>query len=289
MSIRPRRSVLYMPGSNARALQKARAVPADSLILDLEDSVPPDMKVEARRQVADAVQQGGYGYREVVVRVNSLETPWGHDDLAAMATCGADAIVFPKVESPDQVRAAAAAMEEAGAPSELPLWIMVETPRGVLHIDAIAAGHARLTAVVMGTQDLGKDLRITNTTDRLALITPLSICILGARAHGLVIIDGVHRDLDDEEGLRFSCLQGRQLGFDGKSLIHPKQLAIANEVFAPSAVEIADARRVIDAWTEVQRAGKGIAVVAGKMIENLHVEDARRVLVLAEAIRSMHE
>jgi citrate lyase subunit beta/citryl-CoA lyase len=275
-----------MPGANARALEKARDLPADCLILDLEDSVPPDAKAAARQQVADAVSQGGYGYREVVVRVNGLGTSWGRDDVVAIATCGADAILFPKVESPEQVRAAVAAMDEAGAARELPLWIMVETPRGVLHIEEIAAASARLAVVVLGTQDLGKDLRICNTPDRRALITSLSMCVLGARAHGLVILDGVHRDLDDDEGLRVSCEQGRTLGFDGKTLINPRQLSVANEVFAPSAAEVADARRIIDGWGEAKRAGKGIALVDGKMVESLHVADARRILILAEAIEA---
>ncbi len=285
-SIRPRRSVLYMPGVNARALDKARSLPADSLILDLEDAVAPDAKALAREQIAAALRHGGYGKREIVIRVNALDTPWGHDDIAALANVGADAILFPKVENAGQVHDAVSALEASGAPDELQVWIMAETPRGVLSISDIAGAHPRLAAIVMGTSDLTKDLRARHTADRLGLVPALAQCVLAARAHGLDIIDGVHLDLDDEAGLRATSEQGRNMGFDGKSLIHPKQIAIANEIFSPAPHDIDSARRIIAAWEQARNAGKGIVVVDGRLIENLHVDEARRTLAMAAAIEA---
>ncbi len=286
-AFRPRRSMLYMPGSNARALEKARSLPADALILDLEDAVSPDAKVQARERIVATVSQGGYGYREVIVRVNGLNTPWGRDDVAAIATCGADAVLFPKVEAPEQVLEAVAALDAAGAPAELPVWIMAETPRCMLRIDAICAASPRLAGIVMGTSDLAKELRARHTPGRLPFLTSLGLCVLAARAYGLDILDGVHLDLDDEAGLRAACEQGRDLGFDGKTLIHPKQIDPANEVFAPSQQEMETAEVLIAAWEEARVAGKGVVVVNGKLVENLHVEEAQRVLAVAEAIRAM--
>ncbi|MDX1654693.1 MAG: CoA ester lyase [Candidatus Competibacteraceae bacterium] len=283
--IKPRRSVLYLPGSNARALEKARTLPADVLILDLEDAVASDAKEKARQQIVEAVQAGGYGHREVVIRVNALDSQWGQMDVQAVATCGADAIAFPKVESAMQVRQAVAALDKAGAPGTLPVWIMAETPRGILDIDAIAASHSRLKAIVIGTSDLAKALRVPHTPERLGLLTSLGMCVLAARVHGLDILDGVYLDLEDEVGLRAACCQGRELGFDGKTLIHPKQIAIANEIFAPSQEEVERAERMIEAWEQARARGEGVIVCDGKLVESLHVEEAYRVLALARIVK----
>lgn len=287
MQLRPRRSLLYMPGANPRALDKARTLPADGLILDLEDSVAPDTKAPARDQLVKAVAEGGYGRREVVVRVNALNTRWGRDDVAAVATIGADAVLFPKVESPEQVVEAVEALNQAGAPADLPVWIMAETPRCMLHIDAIAGASSRLAVIVMGTSDLAKEMRVRPIRGRIGLITALSLCVMAARSHGLDIVDGVYRDLNDEAGFVADCEQGRDLGFDGKTLIHPKQLEVANRVFAPAGKDVENAGQIIVAWKEATAEGKGVVVVNGKLVENLHVEEARRTLALAEAIRAM--
>jgi citrate lyase subunit beta/citryl-CoA lyase len=287
MKIRPRRSVLYMPGANARALEKARGLPADGLILDLEDAVAPEAKELARSQVIEAVRGGGYGPREVVVRVNGLNTPWGRDDVAAVVNVGADAILFPKVESPEEVHAAVAVLDDSGAPAELPIWMMAETPRCVLNIDAIAGSHPRLAVIVMGTSDLAKEMRVRHTPERTGFVAALSLCVMAARAHTLDILDGVYLDLGDETGFRAACEQGRDIGFDGKTLIHPKQLETANEVFAPAEKDVERARIVIEAWEQARAEGKGVAVVNGRLVENLHVEEARRNLAMAEAIRAM--
>ena len=286
MDIRPRRSALYMPGSNTRALEKARTLPADMLILDLEDAVAPDAKEAARRQIADALAAGGYGARELVVRVNGLDTPWGRDDIAAIARCSADAMLLPKVEGAATVRAAADLLAQHGAPESLRLWCMIETPRGVLGAAEIAAAHPRLAGFVMGTSDLAKDLHARHVPGRLPLIVSLELCVLAARAHGLAILDGVHLDLDDAEGFAAACRQGAELGFDGKTLIHPKTIAVANAAFAPRGEEIAFAARVIAAHGEAARKGQGVVVVDGKLIESLHVAEAKRLVALAEAIRA---
>ncbi|UEX77861.1 HpcH/HpaI aldolase/citrate lyase family protein [Spiribacter halobius] len=286
---RPRRSVLYMPGSNARALDKGRTLAADALILDLEDAVSPEAKTDARDQVLAAVAAGGYGHREVAIRVNGLDTPWGHADLAAVAGSGADAAVLPKVESADAVRRADAVLRAAGAPEDLAIWCMIETPRGVLHAEEIADAHPRLAVLVMGTSDLAKDLHCAHTQMRLPLLHSLSRCLLAARAAGLAIVDGVHLDLNDEAGFRRACEDGLALGFDGKTLIHPKTIATANEVFAPDADTVAWSRRVIEAHEAAARRGEGVVLLDGKLIENLHVEDAHRIVALAEAIERRGE
>ena len=283
-SIRPRRSMLYMPGSNARALEKGKTLPADALILDLEDAVAPDAKVAAREQVTEAVRAGGYGHRELLVRVNGLATPWGYDDLVAAATSGADAVLLPKVDSADMVRQVEAVLDAAGAPADLAIWCMMETPRGILHAEEIACASPRLGGLVMGTSDLAKDLHAAHTALRLPLVTSLGLCLLAARAAGVAIMDGVYLDLSDDEGFAASCKQGAELGFDGKTLIHPKTLAAANEAFAPSDDEVAFSRKIIAAHDEAEAAGKGVVVVDGKLIENLHVENAKRLVALAEAI-----
>ena len=284
---RPRRSVLYMPGSNARALEKARGLAADAIIMDLEDAVAPDAKAAARGQIAAALKTGGYGKRELVVRVNGLGTPWGFDDLRAMAVVGADALLVPKVESADMVRQTLRLIDEAGAPQSCQLWCMMETPIGILNAAEIAGASGRLGALVMGTSDLTKDLHARHTVMRLPMLTALSICLLAARAHGLAILDGVHLDLADDAGFVEACRQGAELGFDGKTLIHPKTIEPANRAYAPSEQEVSWSRRIIDAHAEAARQGKGVVLVEGKLIENLHVENARRLVALADGIKAL--
>jgi citrate lyase subunit beta/citryl-CoA lyase len=284
MTVRPRRSVLYMPGSNARALAKAKSLPADGLIFDLEDAVAPDAKASARDQVCAAVREGGYGPRETIVRVNALATPWGQADLAAAATAGLDAVLIPKVESADAVRQAIAVLDEAGGPSDLPIWGMMETPRAMLRVEEIAAADPRVGCLVMGTSDLAKELHAAHTPERLPMITALGLCLLAARAFGLAILDGVHLDLEDEAGFLASCRQGAELGFDGKTLIHPKTIAGANAAFGPTDKEIDLARRIIEAHAAALKKGQGVAVVDGTLVEQLHVESAKRTVALAAAI-----
>ncbi len=283
-NIRPRRSVLYMPGSNARALEKAKTLDADGLIFDLEDAVTPDAKAEARELVSAALKGGGYGRRETIIRVNGLATPWGHADLVAAATSGADAVLIPKVDSADGVRQALAVLDEAGAPEHLPLWAMMETAHGMLRAEEIAGASSRLTCFVMGTSDLAKQLHAAHTALRLPMITALGLCMLAGRAFGLTLLDGVYLDLADEEGYAASCQQGVELGFDGKTLIHPKQIAPANDAFAPSADDIVHAKKIILAHEEAAAEGKGVVLVEGRLIENLHVEEAKRKVRLAEII-----
>jgi citrate lyase subunit beta/citryl-CoA lyase len=273
-----------MPGSNARALEKARSLPADALIFDLEDAVAPEAKASAREQVCAAVRAGGYGPRETIIRVNGLATPWGHADLAAAAQAGADAVLIPKVESADLVQMTLGVLDQAGAPPQLRLWCMMETPRAMLRAEAIAAAHPRVGCLVMGTSDLAKDLHAAHTPDRLPMITALGLCLLAARACGLAILDGVHLDLEDDAGFAAACRQGAELGFDGKTLIHPRQIEPANAAFAPKPEEVARARRIIEAHAQAARAGQGVAVVDGRLIENLHVAEAQRLVQLAEAI-----
>jgi len=282
--IRPRRSILYMPGSNPRALDKARNLPADGLILDLEDAVAPAAKQAARDQVVAAVRAGGYGKREVVIRINGIYSEWGEDDLAAAVTSGADAILVPKIETAAQLNKVADLMAINGAPDDMNVWVMAETPRAILDIDAITGAEPRLTVVVMGTSDLTRALRIPADPDRTGLVTSLTQCILAARAHGLDILDGIHGDLADTGGLERACYHGKALGFDGKTLIHPGQIETANRVFGVSAEQVAEASGIIAAWQEAADRGHGIAVVNGRMIEKLHAEEAHRVLALHAAI-----
>ncbi len=286
-SIRPRRSVLYVPGSNKRALEKARTLAADGLILDLEDAVAPDAKESARQQIVAALAAGDYGRREVLVRVNGLDSDWGHDDVSAAAASGADAILLPKVESAEAVRVLEGFLVACNAPAELAIWCMIETPLGVLHAEEIARASERLGGFVMGTSDLAKDLHCLHTPDRLPVVTSLSLCILAARAHGLAILDGVHLDLEDDEGFAAACRQGLEFGFDGKTLIHPRTIATANTVFAPSPDELDWSERIIAEHAEAEREGRGVVVVDGRLVENLHVEEARRVLRLAQMITEL--
>ncbi len=288
-TIRPRRSVLYMPGSNARALEKGRTLAADGLILDMEDAVAPDAKQTAREQITAAIAEGGYGMRELIVRTNGLDGPWGEDDLKAAAKMGAHAVLLPKVESKAMVDAAIKILDPAGAPKALPIWAMMETPLGMLHAEEIAFSSPRLQCLVMGTSDLAKDLKAQHTPDRIPFMTSLGLCMLAARAAKITILDGVHLDLADDDGFKASCVQGRELGMDGKTLIHPKTIAMANEAFSPSEDEVAWAKRIIEAHAEAEKEGKGVVLVDGKLIENLHVEGAKQAVALADAIAEMEQ
>lgn len=281
---RPRRSVLYMSGSNSRAMAKARNLPADGLIFDLEDATAPGMKSEARELVMDQLRAGGYGERELFVRVNGLDTEWGYNDLVAVAGSGAHAVLLPKIESAAMVHMAEEILKANGAPDDLAIWCMMETARGLLRAEEIANSSTRLAGFVIGTSDLAKDLRCAHTPQRLPLLTSLSHFLLVARAFDLVILDGVFLDLEDEVGFNASCQQGVELGFDGKTLIHPKQIAAANDAFAPSHEQITFARAVIQTHEQALQQGQGVTVVNGKLIENLHVEDAQRVIAMAEQI-----
>jgi len=283
-SVRPRRSVLYMPGSNARALDKAKTLPADALILDLEDAVAPEQKIAAREQVCTAVVAGGYGGRELIIRTNSLDTAWGIEDVIAAAKAGPDAILLPKVESAAQVQQVEQMLNQHGAPDKTAIWCMMETPKGILHAEAIAGSSKRLAALVLGTSDLVKDLNAQHTPLRLPVITALGLCLLAARAYNLAILDGVYLDLNDDAGFEASCRQGLELGFDGKTLIHPKTIAIANSVFAPSPEQVAHAHKIIAAFEEASKDGKAVVLVDGKLVENLHVEQAKKLAALADAI-----
>jgi citrate lyase subunit beta/citryl-CoA lyase len=277
-----------MPGSNARALEKAKTIAADALILDLEDAVAPAAKADARAAVCAAVTAGGYGAREMVIRINALESPWGRDDLVAAAAAGPDAILLPKPGSADEIDRASRAIRQAGAPDKTRLWAMIETPRAVLNVREIAAAahHAgsRLSVFVLGTNDLVKETRAELGPDRLPALMWLSTAVTAARAYGLDVLDGVYNAFKDMDGYRRECLQGRALGFDGKTLIHPDQVAIANEVFAPNDDEVAFAHKIIAAFELPENAGQGVITVDGRMIELLHAEMARRTVAIADAI-----
>jgi citrate lyase subunit beta/citryl-CoA lyase len=286
-TLRPRRSALYLPGNNARALEKGKTLPADALIFDLEDAVGPDAKAESRTRVCEAVSSGSYQPREVVVRVNGLGTEWHDEDLAAVAGSGAQGVLVPKVETGKQVDALVSALDGHGAPESLRLWVMIETPRAYLRIEDIVSASDRLAVLVIGTNDLVNDLHALHVPGRATVVPALSLAVLGARAGGKVILDGVFNAISDEDGFRAEAQQGRQLGFDGKTLIHPSQIAPANEVFGPSRSELDEARKVISAYHEAQAAGKSVATVDGRMIESLHVRDAERIVALAEQIAEM--
>ena len=286
-TVRPRRSVLYMPGANTRALEKARTLPADALIFDLEDAVAPEAKDSARTNVVLAAQSKAYGKREIAIRCNGLGTPWAEADIEAIAKSGADAILVPKVESAAQVTHVVSLLDTADAPITMQVWAMMETPKGMLRAEEIAGAHPRLSLFVMGTNDLVKDMRARHTPARLPLITALGIGMLAARAHDLTILDGVYNDIQDSEGFRAVCQQGVEMGFDGKTLIHPSQVEPCNEIFAPSAAELEMAGKIVAAFKKAQAEGKGVVTVDGRMIENLHVEQAERALALASAIKEL--
>ena len=277
-----------MPGANARALEKGRGLAADVLIMDLEDGVLPDAKVEARGRILEFLAEGGYGAREIVIRVNGIGTPWFEDDLAAVAKSGADAAMLPKVEDPATVTHAAAVLEAAGAPAGMGIWCMLETPRGILDARLIANAHPRMAALTLGTADLSKALQADlHAPDRLPLLTAIGLCVLAAREAGVAVLDAPHFDLSDDEGFERSCRQGRSFGFDGKSLLQPKTIAVANAIFGPSEADIEWARRIAAAWREAVAGGKGVTLVDGKLIEALHVEEAERTLALAEGIAAL--
>lgn len=278
---RPYRSALYIPGSKPRALDKARGLPVDAIIFDLEDAVSPDEKGAARTTLKEALDQGGYGARFKIIRINGLDTGWGAEDAQAVAAMDADAVLLPKVDSPEHLDAL------AQITGDLPIWAMMETPRGILNAAAIAA-HPKLQGLVMGTNDLAKDLQCRTRADRLPMMTSLQMCLLAAKAEGVVIVDGVYNAFKDEEGLRAECEQGRDLGFDGKTLIHPAQVDIANAAFAPSDAEITLARRQIEAYEQAQASGQGVAVVDGRIVENLHVATAKEILAKADAIQALN-
>jgi citrate lyase subunit beta/citryl-CoA lyase len=285
--IRPRRSVLYMPGSNLRALEKAQAIPADALILDLEDAVAPDAKDIARRQVADAVAAKGFGRREVIVRINALATPWGEADLAAAVAARPDAVLVPKVSAPGDLHAVEERLVRLHAAPTLALWAMVETPLAILNLAALAGAGGRLACFVMGTNDLIKELRGSHTPDRANLSAALGLAVAAARAHGLAAIDGVFNDIQDSDGFLRHCHQAKSFGFDGKTLIHPSQVEPCNAVFAPSPEDVIAARQVIAAFDLPENRGKGAIKLDGRMVELLHAGIARRTVALADAIAAL--
>ena len=285
--LRPRRSVLYMPSANERALEKAKALPADAIIFDLEDAVAPDAKDDARARACAAVASGEYGNRELTIRANGLGTQWHEADMAAIAAAGPAAVVVPKINSVDDVRTIERELEANGAPEHTKIWAMVETPIAMLDAAEIAGCSDRLTVLVMGTNDLAKELRANHVPGRQPLLTGLGLCLLAARATGKVILDGVYNDIKNPEGFLAECEQGRDMGFDGKTLIHPSQLEPCNEVFAPSADAVAAATEIIEAFEAAEAEGRGVVTVNGRMIENLHVDEARRTLAQAEAIAAL--
>jgi citrate lyase subunit beta/citryl-CoA lyase len=291
MPARPRRSVLYLPASNPRALAKARTVAADAIIVDLEDSVAPDQKPAARAAAVAAIKAGGFGGREVVLRINGPHTPWGTDDLEAAIAAAPDAILLPKVDGPGAIMVAARTMNEAGAPERTRLWAMIETPMAILSAGSIAATAAdpdsRLEVLVMGLNDLVKETRARLTPGRPTAIAWLSMCVAAARAHGCDIIDGVYNDFNDPVGFKAECEQGRDLGLDGKTLIHPNQIDVCNAAFAPTQAEIETARAIIAAFARPENSGRGAIQVDGKMVELLHAEMARRTLAVAEGIAAL--
>lgn len=283
-TFRPRRSVLYMPSSNERALEKAKTIACDALILDLEDAVAPDAKPDAREAACAAVRSGEYGNRELTIRVNGLGTQWHDDDLVAAAQAGPHGIVVPKVNSADEVRALVAAIEAAGAPEHTRLWAMVETPEAIFNVRELAAASPRLAVLVMGTNDLVKETYAEHVPGRAPLLTALSLSLLAARAAGVAILDGVYNDVKNAEGFLAECTQGREMGFDGKTLIHPGQVEGANAAFAPSEQAVEDARGILAAWEARET---GVVTYNGRMVENLHVESAQRTLAIAEAIAAL--
>jgi citrate lyase subunit beta/citryl-CoA lyase len=290
MAFRPRRSVLYMPGSNARAIEKARTLPADGVILDLEDAVAPDAKDEARKQVTDAVKAGGFGSREVFIRVNGIDTPWHADDLAAAAHAGPDAILVPKVGRVAQLEMIGQRLLDMKTDHRTRVWAMIETPEAIFNIDALAAeshdSETRLAGFVMGTNDLAKETRARLLPGRAPMLSWLATCLLAAHAHGIDILDGVYNNLSDAKGFEEECIQARDMGFDGKTLIHPNQIEPCNAVFSPAADEVAHARKLIAAFDLPENKSKGVVQVEGRMVERMHAEMARRTVAIAEAINN---
>ena len=285
-SYRPRRSVLYMPAANERALEKAKDIQADALIFDLEDAVAPDSKEIAREQACVAAASSDYGNRELTIRCNGLDTPWGREDVLAAAAAAPAAVVIPKVDGPAYLDQISDLLDQGGAPSSTQIWAMVETPVGILNVDQIAH-HKRMSVMVLGTNDMAKELRATVTAGRATLVPYLSMCLLSARAADVGILDGVYNDIKDELGFEAQCVQGAEMGFDGKTLIHPNQVAPTNKIFSPSMDELDFHRRVIEEFEAAEKDGRVVLTVDGKMIENLHVDEARRALSIAEAIAAL--
>lgn len=283
MSQQVLRSVLYMPASNQRAMDKARQLDCDAVIFDLEDAVSPAAKEQARQQVLEQVQAGGYGARKLVVRANSIDSPWGEADLQALATSGVKTICLPKVDSVEQLQRCSKLLAASGAPAGMTLWGMIETPLGVANVEAIACSGGRLEALLMGTTDLAHELRVPVRPDRLGLQYALSRCVNAARMGGIVILDSVFLDISDESAFRADCEQGYALGFDGKTLIHPSQVAAANAVFGLTAAQVEHARQVIEVWQAAREGGKGVAVLNGKLVETMHVDGAHRILAVWES------
>ena len=287
MILRPRRSVLYVPGSNARALEKGRSLDADVLIFDLEDAVTPEAKETARFQVLNALSEGGYGHRELIVRVNAIDTPCGQKDIASLSRSGAHGLLLPKVDGAVTVQEVDALMVASKAPNDMAIWTMMETPLGILHSEEIAFSCTRMGGFVLGTSDLAKNLHCAHTRDRLPINTTLGLCILAARAAGIAIVDGVHLDLSDDEGFEYSCRQGLEMGFDGKTLIHPKTIEMANSVYSPSEDELKWSRTIIAAHGQAKKEGIGVIVIEGKVVEDLDVQNAMRLVAMADAIATI--
>jgi citrate lyase subunit beta/citryl-CoA lyase len=291
MTIRPRRSVLYMPGSNTRALAKARELPADAVILDLEDAVAPEAKEQARAQIVQAVKADGFGAREVFIRVNGIDTPWHADDLAAAASATPDAILVPKISTVDQLERIGQRLLDMKVDLKTRIWAMIETPAAIFNINALAAeahdSETRLAGFVMGANDLAKETRARIVPGRAPMLSWLSTCLLAARGHGIDILDGVYNDLGNAEGFAAECRQARDLGFDGKTLIHPNQIAPCNAAFSPTAQEVEEARRIIAAFDRPENQGKGVVQIDGRMVERLHADMARRTVAIAEAIEAL--
>ena len=285
-ALHPRRSALYMPAANERALEKAKGISTDAIIFDLEDAVSPDSKDVARAQAVAAVNSGEYGKRELTIRCNALATPWGHADVAAAAKACVAAVVIPKINSVEEVNEVSAALDAAGAPNEMMIWAMIETPTAIFDCRAIAA-HPRIAVLVMGTNDLAKELRAMQVPGRAPLYPSLHMALLAAREAGKTILDGVYNDIKNADGFRAECMQGAEMGFDGKTLIHPDQVSVANDVWSPTEAEVEHARKVIAAFDEALAAGKGVVQLDGRMIENLHVANAQRAIAIADAIAEL--
>ena len=285
-ALRPRRSALYMPAANERALEKAKGISTDAIIFDLEDAVSPDSKDIARAQAIAAVNSGEHGKRELTIRCNALATPWGHADVAAAAKARVSAVVIPKINSVAEVNEVSAALDAAGAPKEMMIWAMIETPTAIFDCREIAA-HPRVPVLIMGTNDLAKELRAAQVPGRAPLYPSLHTALLAAREAGKTILDGVYNDIKNADGFRAECVQGAEMGFDGKTLIHPDQVGVANDVWSPSEAEVEHARKVIAAFDQALAAGKGVVQLDGRMIENLHVANAQRAIAIADAIAEL--
>jgi citrate lyase subunit beta/citryl-CoA lyase len=288
MTIRPRRSVLYMPGSNARAIEKAKTLPADGVILDLEDAVAPDAKIVARKQVAEAVKAGGFGTREVLIRVNGIDTEWHAEDLRAAAHAAPDGVVVPKVSSFEQLELIGRRLLDMSTDLKTRVWAMIETPIAIFNVKEIAAAagdsEIRLAGLILGTNDLAKETGAKFVAGRAPMVPWLTTCILAARAYGVVILDGVYNDLSNADGFLRECEQGRDFGFDGKTLIHPSQVEPCNQVFSPGAADVAQARKIIAAFDQPENKGKGVVSLDGRMVERMHADIARKVVAIADAI-----